>query len=83
MKTNTTRPCLGIKQYDSTVEVGIGAIVAPAAKNAASKNHAKDILCDKNHLYGIVLVHITLNVAFKTENIFRWLNIIMDSTLCS
>jgi len=28
-----------IKQYDSTVKVGIGAIVAPAAKNATSKNH--------------------------------------------
>jgi len=36
-----------IKQYNSTVYIGIGAIVAPAAKNAASKNHPKDILHDK------------------------------------
>ena len=41
-----------ITQYDSTVKVGIGAIVAPAAKNAAPKNHP----------YRIVLVHLTLNV---------------------
>ena len=34
-----------IKQYDST---GFGAIVASAAKNAASKNHPKDILRNKN-----------------------------------
>jgi len=40
-------------------------IVAPAAKNAASKNHLKVILQDKNHLYGIVLVHFASNVAFK------------------
>ena len=59
--------------------VQIGVIVVPAAKNAISKNHPKDILHDKNHLYGIVLVHITSNITFKTkkkhfqmENIFRW-----------
>ena len=39
------------------------------------KNHLKDILCDKNHLYRIVLVHRTLNDAFKQENIFGWLDI--------
>jgi len=37
------------KQYNNTVYVGIGAIVAPTVKNAASKNHPKDILRDKNH----------------------------------
>ena len=45
----------------------IGVIVVPAAKNAASKNHPKDTLRGKNHLYRIVLVHLTLNVAFKTK----------------
>jgi len=39
----------------------------PAAKNAASKNHPKDILLNKNHLHRIVLVHLTLNDAFKTR----------------
>ena len=43
-------PTVGIKQYDSTVQVGIGVIVLPAAKNATSKNHPKDILHDENHL---------------------------------
>ena len=42
-------------------------IVVPATKNAASKNHPKDILHDKNHLYRIVLVHRTLNDAFETR----------------
>jgi len=46
-------------------------IVAPAAKNAASKNHLKDILRDKNHLCGIVIVHLTLNVVFKTRKHFQ------------
>ena len=55
------------KQYDSTVKVWIRAIVAPTAKNAASKNHPKDILRDKNHLYRIVLVHLILNNAFKQK----------------
>ena len=45
-------------------------IIAPAAKNAISKNHPKDILRDKNHLYRIVLVHLTLNVTFKTRKHF-------------
>ena len=36
------------------------------------KNHPKDILHDKNHLYRIVLVNLTLNDAF---NVFRWLHI--------
>ena len=35
-----------IKQYDTT---GIGAIVAPTAKNTISKNHPKEILHDENH----------------------------------
>jgi len=46
-------------------------IVAPAAKNAASKIHPKDILHDKNHLYRILL---TLN-DLKQETIFTWLDI--------
>jgi len=45
-------------------------IVAPIAKlNVASKNHPKEILCDKNHLYGILLVHLTSNVAFTTFSV--------------
>jgi len=40
----------------------------PAAKNAASKNHPKDILHNKNHLHGIVLAHHTSNVAFKRKH---------------
>ena len=32
-----------------------------------SLNHLKDILHDKNHLYRIVLVHLTSNDAFKTR----------------
>ena len=43
------------------------AIVAPTAKNAASKSHPKDILRDENHLYEIVLVHLTSTDAFKTR----------------
>jgi len=56
---------------NSTVEVGIGAIVVPTTKNAASKNHPKDILRDKNYLHRMVLVHLTLNVAFKTIKHFQ------------
>jgi len=36
----------------------LGAIVAPTAKNATSKDHPKDILRNKNHLYRIVLAYI-------------------------
>ena len=63
-----------IKQYDNTVWVGIGeigAIVALTAKDATSKNHPKDILRDKNYLYIIALVHLTLNIAFKTRKHFQ------------
>jgi len=49
--------CLLIKQYDSTVQVGIGAIIVPVAKNAASKTILKMFYATKIHLYGIVLVH--------------------------
>ena len=52
--------------------VGIGAIVATDAKNTASKNHPKDILCDKNHFYAIVQVRM---LHLKQENISRWLDI--------
>jgi len=39
----------------------------PTTKKAISKNHFKDILRDKNHLYRIVLVHLTSNDTFKTR----------------
>ena len=41
--------------------------VEAAAKNFASKNHPQDILHDKNHHYGIALVHLTSNDVFKTR----------------
>ena len=40
-------------------------MVVPASKNAASKNLPKDILRDKNHLYRVLLVHLTSNDARK------------------
>ena len=57
----------GIKQYDSTVQVGIGAIVERHQKYHLKKKH---FLHNKNYLYGIVLVHIA-NVAFKTRKHFQ------------
>ena len=38
-----------------------------ATKNAAFKNQLRNVLCDENHLYGIILTHLTLNVALKTR----------------
>ena len=38
-----------------------------AAKNTALKNQLRNFLCDKNHLYGIILVHLTSNVVLKTR----------------
>ena len=32
---------------------------------SAFKNHPRDILCDENHLYGIVLVHIIHKTALN------------------
>ena len=63
---------LSIKQYNSIVQVGIGVIVVPAA---TSKNHHKDILCDENHHYRIILVHLASNIVFISKNTFRWLDI--------
>ena len=51
--------------------VGIGDILVQAAKNTIFKNHPIDILYDENHLYRIILVHLTSNFAFK--NTLRWL----------
>ena len=51
--------------------IEIRVTVVLAAKNATSKTHPKDILHDKNLLYRIVLVHLTLNVAFKTRKHFQ------------
>jgi len=56
-----------IKQYDSTVSVEIGAIVVSTAKKATSKNHPKDILCNEDHLYWIILVHLASNITFITR----------------
>ena len=46
--------------------------VVPGAKSATSKNHPKDILCDENHLYRIILVQI---LYLQLENSFRQLDI--------
>ena len=35
--------------------------------NAAIKIHPGDILHDKNHLYEIILVHLTSNTALQTR----------------
>ena len=37
-----------------------------AAQNPAFKNYPRDILRDKNHLYGIVLVHVIHKTALNT-----------------
>jgi len=50
------------------VLVEIKAIPMPTTKNAAFKNHAKNISCDKKHLYGIVLV----NIVIKPGKHYRW-----------
>ena len=39
--------------------------VTRTAKNTAFKNQLRNFLCDENHLYGIILVHLTSNVALK------------------
>ena len=40
--------------------------VLHAAQNSAFKNHPTDIVCGKNHLYGIVVVHIIHKTAINT-----------------
>jgi len=54
--THTTVTSMSL---ECSTQVGIGAIVVPTAKNIASKDNPKDILRNKNHLYRIVLVHLT------------------------
>ena len=38
-----------------------------AAKNTVLKNQLRNFLRDENHLYEIILVHLTSNVALKTR----------------
>ena len=38
-----------------------------AAKNTAFKKQLRSFLRDKNHLYGIILVHLTSNTVLKTR----------------
>ena len=40
--------------------VGIAPKILCAAQSSAFENYPRDILCDENHLYGIVLVHINI-----------------------
>jgi len=63
---------MSLKQLESRDRV----IVAPATKNSTSNNHTKDILHDKNHFYGIALVHITSNVARKHFQMAGYLEIV-------
>jgi len=53
----------------------------PVAKNAASKNQPEDIFHNENHLHGIELVHLTLNVALITRKHFTWLDIKKNSKI--
>ena len=39
-------------------------IVVPAAKNSTFKNHPKDILCNQNNLYRIILAHLVSNIVY-------------------
>jgi len=48
-----------------------GDCSARRQKCRLKKNHPKDILCDKNHLYRIVLIHLTSNDVFKTRKHFQ------------
>ena len=41
---------INIKQYNSTVKVDNSAIVVPATKKDASKNHLKNLMQQKPHL---------------------------------
>jgi len=52
----------------SIVEVGIAPYFPCAAYYAASKNHRRGILRNKNHLYAIILVYLILNTALKSRN---------------
>ena len=54
-----------IKRYSSTIQVGIVVNVLCATQNSAFKNHPTDILLGKNHLCGIVLVHIIHKTALN------------------
>ena len=60
-----------IKHFDNTVYVGIKTIIAPTAKNATSKNHPKDILCNENHLNRVILVQLESNIVFTTRKYFQ------------
>ena len=39
------------------------------AKNIAFKNQLRNFLCDENHLYRIILIHLALNVALTTNHL--------------
>ena len=51
----------------STVYVGFASKVTCATKNTAFKNQLRNFLRDENHLYGIILVHLSSNVVLKTR----------------
>ena len=40
------------------------------AQNTVFKNHPREIFCDENHLYGMILLHLTSNniMAFIIKN---------------
>jgi len=58
----------------------IGVIVVPCHQKCC---HPKDILHNKNHLYRIVLVHLTSNVAFKKTFSDGWILNFLKNRKCS
>ena len=64
-----------IKQYESTVKVGIGAIVVPAIKNAASKIILKTFYVTKTTF--AEQYQSTQMLCLKQEKVFRWLDSVL------
>ena len=54
-----------MKQYSSTVQVGLALKMVYAWKNKAMKNQPRNTIRDENHPFGIVLVHLTLYQALN------------------
>ena len=48
------------------------AILAPASQIYAFKNCPRNILCDENCLYEIVLVDLMQNIVLEKENTFKY-----------
>ena len=53
-----SRYCYGNAQYGYNTSYCFIVKLLHAAQNSAFKNHPRDILCDQNHFYEIVLAHV-------------------------